>query len=185
MFHQHKTYSVFATGLFLALSSVGCGNMSSARMPVKAPSSAYAAGSGFTATETSSSSALPCSGQSNIFPDYDYTFDGANHFAACAVEKDVYKVDVSGESSGTTQEVCIFPAQAYDSERVYVKRDTKGVPLFQCASLKQGKVQLNFPYTNFNALFIVNSEDKNAMQACLAAKDYYACPRQYSYGQFR
>ena len=136
-------------------------------------------------TYSSAASAAGCTSENNITPDREVSYDGRDHFTACADPTDSAKLRLFGASSSGTNQLCVFPAQKYENGQIWIKKDTQGIPLVQCAAVDsvQGG-SFRFPFTTYNSLFVVPLSDKADMMACLAASNPMGCPN-FSFGSFR
>lgn len=136
-------------------------------------------------TYTSAASAAGCSSSENITPDREVSYDGRDHFTACADPSDSSKLRLFGASSSGSNQLCVFPAQKYENGQIWIKKDTQGVPLVQCAAVDsvQGG-SYRFQFTTYNSIFVVPLADKAEMLACLAASNPMGCPN-FSFGSFR
>ncbi len=125
-----------------------------------------------------------CTGAKNVKPDYDWDFNGSGFYQVCGHKSDASKALLLPVVS-TSGRVCVFPAQAYEGRKVYVKPGLDTLPIVKCSEVSSAGLPLQFSNMTYNAVFVVAEADKNAMQACLFAGNYYACPRNWSYGTFR
>ena len=133
-----------------------------------------------------------CPSEANVTPHSSYYLDGSMQFIACPHQTDTAAVYVTGEPHSSNA-ICVFPAEYIDQNHVYSKPLTPGgssqVACGELQSLNQNSTQnegraFSFSATNYNAIFVVEQSNLNAMRTCLDGGNYYACP-PFSFGVFR
>jgi hypothetical protein len=172
------TYQTLLT-VALALAGSACANYPGNPNLRKAPAGSNSTGSYLTSGSGSGS----CASTPNITPEHETSYDGRDHYTACAVSDAKFRI--SGESSSGSQSLCMFPAQVYENGQVWIKKDTRGNPLSLCATVDaENGTDFSFEHTNYNAIFVAPMSVKTDMMICLASNNPLICPN-HSFGKFR
>jgi hypothetical protein len=174
---------------FQAALVTGCGNLDASRY--RAPSDSYGSVQASLDPLGTASSGLDknflCPSTANVVPDYDRDFDGSGFYRVCPSTISPYDVLIHGRTHASDT-ICVIPAEYIDATHVYLKPLVQGgQPQVSCLNAAQSAgagVLATFPATRYNAVFIVESQYKDAMMACLPGGNYLFCP-PYSFGKFR
>jgi hypothetical protein len=129
-----------------------------------------------------------CPTSPNVLEEYDDDLRETGTFSVCTAKTSAFRIRVHGKTK-SNDSICVFPAQYIDRTRILAKPDSRGYPMSACASadsIPAGSSGLIFEFanTNFNAVFIVEAQDRDQMQMCLFSNNPFGCP-EYSYGKFR
>jgi hypothetical protein len=138
------------------------------------------------------SSAYSCPAKANVAPDYDWEFNGSFFFKACPSKNNTSDLHIDGWTPNSST-ICIFPAMVYSQTRTaYIPHAATGAsdlqagqPEVQCKTNGTLGVNVSFAGMTYNAVFVVELPDVAKMQTCLLTGNYFLCPRNYSFGQFR
>jgi hypothetical protein len=131
-----------------------------------------------------------CPDTANVLPSSNSGTTFTDRWTVCTNTQNTYDIEVQG--TATQAQVCIFPATVINSTSVYPFPDTSstssgtttGLPWFQCVSPSSAGTYAVFAGISYNAVFIVEESNADAMQACLYTNSQTSCP-PYSYGEFR
>ena len=175
-------YRMALSALMLGALASGCGQIINTHQDV-APGTSYQHIS-LTHSTPPMDDGYQCPQKDNVVPDYDYQFDGTGFFKVCVNPISNYLIKIHG-STPSGGAICVFPAQIVDSRHTFTKPDNIGAPMFTCYEINKTGIVADFEKTNFNAAFIVDEKDREQMQYCLMGGNYFACPKNYSFGRFR
>lgn len=126
----------------------------------------------------------PADDKANILPDYDRHLNGSGYYTVCKSRVTTEKIRLHGKTADPRKMICVFPVAVYDDNRRVIKWDMTGKPWSKCGTLPdEQSIVVGFELTTYNAVFVVNQEDRARMVDCFLARNESACP-DYSYGQF-
>lgn len=173
--------------LLMGLAS-GCGNdLSDARPVTQLSSSSSPAVYSGAQLQSSAGYACPSDQTAQIRPQFDRRLDRSGYYTVCTHDQLHSKVELLGEPSDTTAEICVFPAQERSSTDIRPKLDPyrQGLAYSHCAPIAAGpRAQIEFLSLEYNAVFIVPKAERDSMARCLARALWEQCP-DFSYGKFR
>lgn len=174
--------------LLLAGLASGCGNDLSDTRPVTQISSSSSL-SVYSGTQLESSVGYTCPSDqtAQIRPQFDRRLDRSGYYTVCAHDQLHSKIELLGEPSDTTSEICVFPAQERSTTDVRPKLDPyrQGLAYSHCIPIAAGpRAQVEFLSLEFNAVFVVPKAERDRMARCLARALWEQCP-DFSYGKFR
>ncbi len=160
----------------------GCGRPYTPKAP---KSSLRVTSMPFTLDDGTDQGSFTCTATQTIQPEFDWELDGSGFYRACVSKSDSGDIILEGFTS-KSDTLCAFPAQFNDQSHVYTVRDNSGLATVQCQYVTPGvKSRPEFKFTGiFNGVFVVEGPDKDKMAGCLAAGNYYLCPR-YSFGKIK
>jgi hypothetical protein len=118
----------------------------------------------------------------NIVPILDTTNDGSRHYSTCFDSAAPSQVRVIGHSTRNTW-VCAYPIVTTSLTAFKPVKDAQGLPVSQCwdarAAGASGQL-INFYFTGFNGLIVVDYHQRLDMSRCLA--NGQTCPNDFSVG---
>jgi hypothetical protein len=111
-----------------------------------------------------------CPDSENITPPDDRVMDGTQHYAACTHRSSTTKIKVIGYSS-SSRIICAFPVQYVSAAQFVYKLDTDYQPMYRCydAWTADHTQELDFLYTNFNGVILVDQTLRPEMSAALVS----------------
>jgi hypothetical protein len=127
-----------------------------------------------------------CPKDTNIRPDWDWSFDGAGHYRVCPSRTQYSDIMITGKTSISSR-ICVFPAEFIDEQNIFTIPNPalNGGPRYVCLNTTSGLgVYATFANVRYNAAFIVEGPLVDQMYDCLVQKTPGTCPR-YSFGVFR
>lgn len=169
---------LFSFCALFALAVTGCAN---GNLDVDtAPSSMLSSSSGqSTSLATTAFKGFSCPSYTNIVPDGSSDLDA---FTGCADSTSTSEVLLQGHPYDTST-VCVFAAEAL-SGGTYAVTSSSGAPYVECVNMSSGSALIAFSGISFNALYVVNPTNEQAMYSCLLSNGGETCP-PYAYGEFR
>ncbi len=148
----------------------------------------YFKAGGFGLTESDEVPGFACPNNNNIRPNFDYWLDGSGYFKACASETDENEIWLEGNPGGSSNLV-LYPVEYISTSQIFLKDNPltieSDIYSQEIGQFSEEGIVITFGSVGvINAMFVVDAANKNQMDICLAAQDYYFCP-PYSFGKFK
>lgn len=166
-------YSLFImVGIGLGALSTGCGSLLNPGV-VYAPEQRYRAPASYAITSGDEECDLS---SSNVTPgNYDSQLSHSGEFKVC-LKSDVLEIHGKVSKEDKDSKVCVFPAANDGADILPIYTPGTQVAVYQCGTLGSAGFKLDFQKLKFNAVYIVEGQNLEAMRNCLSLMNGSFCP---------
>lgn len=129
-----------------------------------------------------------CPATSQITPLKTVNQEGKGTYQVCTHATNPAKILMHGKTFSSTG-ICIIPLRMTSSDKntalnsAYL--DSFGNPLMSCAQATSSGLQFVIDATLYNAIFVADSADGQALSWCVKQRQSSLCPATISWGMFR